>query len=386
MSLSARYLVISSALQRLHFLHLSMHAALSHYPSRDYDMMTSCLHCRLLLLMLWTALSATCAQAQLCSSKPVAMTVANAKDAAKLTTAAKCDNAIITVAWQGKIELADTIVVGNGTSLTVTGASAETAIIDGGNAVQLLDVWGQLTLMNLTLSNGDTTDFGGAIYNRVNSSVAIGGSVFTGHQASYGGAIFSDSKLTIFDSAFSNNFASKVGGAIYNDVDTTMTVSNTTFDSNTAGGGGGAFYAGDSSVSSIGSDSMFTNNSASIGGAVSTGTNSSLTISDCSFSMNHCAESGGAAYINLNSTATVSNTSFLNNTAEANGGAIYAANDSAIAINNNTTFTNNSADIGGAIYTAIDSVLTVSSSRFYANIAVSNGGGIDAYGTMKITD
>eukprot|EP00953_Heterococcus_sp_UTEX-ZZ885_P030620 16174-Heterococcus_DN1.PRE.1 len=93
----------------------------------------------LLLLMLWTALSVSCAQTQLCSSKPVAMTVADSKDAAKLAKAALCDNAIIKAVWQGNVQLAETIVVGNGTSLTVTGASAQKAIIDGGNAVQLFN-------------------------------------------------------------------------------------------------------------------------------------------------------------------------------------------------------------------------------------------------------
>eukprot|EP00953_Heterococcus_sp_UTEX-ZZ885_P017695 9900-Heterococcus_DN1.PRE.1 len=195
--------------------------------------------------MLWTVLTVSCAQAQLCSSKPVAVTVANAKDAAKLTTAAKCDNAIITAVWQGNVQLAQTIVVGNGTSLTVTGASAKTAIIDGVNAVQLFDVWGALKIMNLTLINGYTVDFGGAIYNRVNTRVAISGSVFTGHQASYGGAILSDfgSSLTITDCQFSNNFASDTGGAIYIEVNSTLTASNTNFDSNAAVTTAGAIYA-----------------------------------------------------------------------------------------------------------------------------------------------
>jgi fibronectin-binding autotransporter adhesin len=321
-------------------------------------MMTLCLYCRLLLLMLWTALSAICVQAQLCSSKPVTMTIAKAEDAAKLATAALCDNASITVAWQGNVQLADTIVVGNGTSLAVTGASAKTAIIDGGNAVQLFDVWGQLTLINLTLSNGNTTDFGGAIYNRVNSRVAISGSVFTGHQASYGGAICSDSEVTISDTAFSNNFASETGGAVYSEVNSTMAVSYANFDSNTAGGGGGALYAGNNSVCSISNNTVFTNNSAPIGGAVYTDTSSNLTLSDCVFQKNRCSDSGGAAYIGLDCTAIVSN----------------------------TTFTNNKADIGGAIYTDVGSVLTVSSSTFYANAAVSNGGGIDAFGTVDVTD
>jgi nitrous oxidase accessory protein NosD len=119
-------------------------------------------HRVLLLLVLWAALNA-CAHAQLCSLKPVAMTVASPKDAAKLAAAALCDNAIINAVWQGNMQLAETLVVGNGTSLTVTGTSAKTAVIDGSSRVQLFDVWGQLTFVNMTLTNGHTTKFGGAI-------------------------------------------------------------------------------------------------------------------------------------------------------------------------------------------------------------------------------
>jgi hypothetical protein len=133
--------------------------------------------------------------------KPVVFTVTNARDVARLTTAALCDNAIIKANWQGNIQLTDTIVVGNGTILTVSGASAKTTIIDGGNTVQLFDVWGELNLMNMTLSNGNTSFDGGAIFNRANTKVAASGSVFSGHQARFGGAILSEfnSSLTITD-------------------------------------------------------------------------------------------------------------------------------------------------------------------------------------------
>jgi hypothetical protein len=83
--------------------------------------------------MLLKALSVSCAQAQLHSFEPVALTVADSK-------AVLCDNAIITSVWQGQMQLADTVVMGNGTSLTVIRALAKTAIIDGGNAVQLFVV------------------------------------------------------------------------------------------------------------------------------------------------------------------------------------------------------------------------------------------------------
>eukprot|EP00953_Heterococcus_sp_UTEX-ZZ885_P003628 2472-Heterococcus_DN1.PRE.1 len=387
--------------------------------------------------MLWTALSVSCAQTQLCSSKPVAMTVADSKDAAKLAKAALCDNAIIKAVWQGNVQLAETIVVGNGTSLTVTGASAQKAIIDGGNAVQLFNVWGALTIMNLTLINGYTVDFGGAIYNRVNTRVAIGGSVFTGHQASYGGAICSDSKLTISNSAFSNNFASKVGGAIYNEVNTTMTVSNTTFDSNTAVTGAGTIFAGNNSACTISSNSVFTNNTAETGAAVMIGYNSGLSVTDSEFSGNHAVLEAGCIACSVNSTVSVTGCMFSNNIATGasviqidsavvhitaskfisnhapkGGGAILivsadssahisdshfshntAQQGAAVAVGSGATVTINSSEFsynmastgGGSLYTEIDTTLTVTNTRFHANSARENGGGILSYSNMAVT-
>jgi hypothetical protein len=97
-----------------------------------------------LLLVLWAAVHTAYAQTQLCSSKPVTFKVSNPKDAGDLAAAALCDNATVAAVWLGNIQLADTIVVGNGTSLTVAGASANTAVINGGNKVPLFIVWGQL--------------------------------------------------------------------------------------------------------------------------------------------------------------------------------------------------------------------------------------------------
>jgi hypothetical protein len=78
-----------------------------------------------LLVLVWTIFSTVCAQAQVCSSKPAVFKVSSAQDAAALSKAALCDDAVISAVWQGEVQLARTIVVGNGTTLTVTGASGK---------------------------------------------------------------------------------------------------------------------------------------------------------------------------------------------------------------------------------------------------------------------
>eukprot|EP00953_Heterococcus_sp_UTEX-ZZ885_P021340 11904-Heterococcus_DN1.PRE.1 len=330
-------------------------------------------HHRLLLLVLWAVLSATCAQTHLCSSRSVVLTVASPKDVAELAAAALCDNAVIRAVWQGNIQLAETIVIGNGTSVTVAGASAKTAVIGGGNKIQLFDVWGQLNLTNLTLSNGNTAYSGGAIYSRANTKVFISGSVFSGHRADYGGAILSDfnSSLTITDCQFSNNTCSRSGGAIYSYVNSMLSVFRAQFDGNTAVTGAGAIYAGNNSMCTISGNSTFTNNNASNGAAVYSDFNSTLSISSCEFSSNN--SSVGTVFSASDSTLTVTSSRFDSNTAAIGAGAIFADNKSVCTINS-SQFTNNSATFAAVVVTSYNSRLIIGASHFDRNSATKIGG------------
>eukprot|EP00953_Heterococcus_sp_UTEX-ZZ885_P035939 18536-Heterococcus_DN1.PRE.5 len=379
LSLSTRHLMISSTIAETAFrasFDVKRCSAISHTVT------VLCVHCRL-LLMLWTALSPTCVQAQLCSSNLLATTVATAKDAAKLATAALCDNAIITAAWQGNVPLAETLVVGNGTSLTVTGASAKTAIIDGGSAVQLFHVWGELNLINMTLTNG-YAEYGGAIFHRANTKVVINGSVFKGHEASYGGAISSDSNstLTITDCQFSDNKCSGDGGAIYCDMDSALMVSKTTFDSNTAEQSGGCVFSDLDSTVDV-TSCMFSNNTANLAPVMYLDS-AVVNIKVSQFIGNHALNGSGAVVIVADSSAHISSSSFSNNTAQS-GAAVVAGSGATITITSSQFSFNNASAGGGSVCTESDTALTVTNSTFTANAAV-NGGGIYASGNTAITD
>ncbi len=129
----------------------------------------------------------------------------------------------ITFSVSGTITLSSTlpnIVSGQGT-LTIDGGGNIT--ISGNNAVRVMWVnnGADLTLQNLTIANG-SADFGGGILN-------------------FG-------TLTITDSTFSGNSASRRGGAIATIGSGALTISNTLFENNTAAGttsfdGGGAIHA-----------------------------------------------------------------------------------------------------------------------------------------------
>jgi len=122
-------------------------------------------------------------------------------------------------------------------SLTIDG-TGHTIAINGLSAYQILSVNGfaTLTVNDLTIENG-TSDFGGGIYN--DGTLTVWNSTFLSNSAGFdGGAIDNDGTATITNSTFSLNTAAYNGGAI--DVDSgTVHVTNCTFSGNSATGFGG---------------------------------------------------------------------------------------------------------------------------------------------------
>eukprot|EP00953_Heterococcus_sp_UTEX-ZZ885_P013374 7643-Heterococcus_DN1.PRE.3 len=167
--------------------------------------------------LLWAAIHKAYAQTQLCSSEPVSLKVSNPKDAAKLAAAALCDNATFTAVWLGNMQLADTIVLGNGTSLTVARASAKAAVINGGNRVPLFIVSGQLAVVNITLTNGYSESCGGAVRVRLAAEVSMISTVFSNnYSANSSGAVALScgTTTTISGCSFINTAANDTGAAV----------------------------------------------------------------------------------------------------------------------------------------------------------------------------
>jgi autotransporter-associated beta strand protein len=136
-------------------------------------------------------------------------------------------------------------------SLTITGPTDSSIIIDGGGAVRPFFINGAFTftVSNLQLSNG-SGNFGGAISMGSSSSTLIASNcTFSGNTATTnnGGAISSPGISTISNSTFYGNTAS-FGGAI--SASGTATVTNSTFAGNTAtsSSGGGAIYVNTGTV------------------------------------------------------------------------------------------------------------------------------------------
>jgi len=136
-------------------------------------------------------------------------------------------------------------------------------------------IYNKAGLLNVTnssfVNNRSNLGFGGAIYNQYldddgiiyEAILNVTDTSFTGNQAEYGGAIFSNAPTdTITNSNFNNNSSTQEGGAIYNIYSLTLTNSN--FTNNSAGTKGGAIYiyGGNLNIKADAGTSTFTGNTA----------------------------------------------------------------------------------------------------------------------------
>ncbi len=123
----------------------------------------------------------------------------------------------------------------------VTIFGAPDVVVSGRYATQLIQNSGELTLENLTLANGKTSDSGGAIYNT--GALTLKGSTVRNSESPLGGAIYNGdgATLTVTDSKLLANYADSFGGAIYNAGELTIVSSQIT--DNRANESGGALYS-----------------------------------------------------------------------------------------------------------------------------------------------
>lgn len=193
-------------------------------------------------------------------------------------------------------------------SITLIGKSKENTIIDCESMERLftMNANSKLTLINLTLTNGNSTDNGGLIHNE-------------------GGEITIKNCMLINSQAYAN------GGVIYNNFGT-LNIENTCFINNSAHQYGGVLYTiGQSNIK----NSNFTQNllraKEGVGGCIAS--NGKLNLDGCIFSKNFAVYSA-AALLNLGN-ATINNCRFENLTTNYTAGAISNHN---YALINNSYF------------------------------------------------
>ena len=239
------------------------------------------------------------------------------------------------------------------------------------------------------LSNGN----GGAVGIHKNTAfTTLGSTTFTtvkfkeNTADGNGGAIFAEAeKLAINKNDFKNNKAKGYGGAIFITQSSELDVKDSVFTENHATKSGGAIASGTSSKSMTITSTRFINNAADgDGGAI--GNFKGLAVKDSYFEDNKAQQSGthegtpiggGAIALGAESTTTIANTTFKNNTSGTNGGAIATrqaahADNNAAKLDIAATFIGNKAQQGGAIYNS-----------FYTDNGLGKGAGVTVTGTFS---
>lgn len=260
-----------------------------------------------------------------------------------------------------------------------------------------------LTVSQSKFTGNSAVNYGGALY-LTDTSAVIENSEFTTNvvtaDASMGGAIYTDGKLEISNTNFTENSAKKYGGAIAGTVDGKgdVTITGGTFSKNTAGAGGAIALWSDGSSNNAASltinGTKFEGNSADRkGGAIvflqnHTGNEkkAEATIESASFTGNEAGESGGALHLEYVG-ATISNSSFTGNSAGSNGGAIYVAANASLTLKGDNTFSGNTAnEVGNDIYNAGSLVIAdgVTSAQSGIELGANGSLTISAAGTLVI--
>ncbi|MBN1121924.1 MAG: hypothetical protein JXJ17_12655, partial [Anaerolineae bacterium] len=282
----------------------------------------------------------------------------------------------------------DITIEGDGHTLTRDGSAPNFRFL-------YVDAAGDLTLNNVTISNGRSNVDGGAIYNN-GGALTISRSTLDGnYTGDDGGAIYNNGgTVTIEYSTISNNEAptsAGFSGALDNRVGGMMTISYSILSGNRAGNGGGAIYSDTNNPTLTIIGSTLDGNTADWGGGIqcSAGT---CTISGSTFSNNTGTTSsgGGGLRVSTNGTAVVTNSTITGNTSANNGGGIYVAG---VLTLRHVTLAGNSAPTGANLYRDSGSTVNVASSIIADPVSggncsgaiTDNGGNLEAESSGSYT-
>ena len=231
-------------------------------------------------------------------------------------------------------------------------------------------------VINCIFTNNVATESAGALGWERKGNGNIEKCTFTNNDAPIGGAIYQNSatNVSILNSIFESNTASKDGGAIYWDNGTegkfsiyadNENITNCLFENNKAQEGGAIYFTDNNGIII---ESNFTNNTANkesgYSGAIFFEGNN-LNINQSEFS-NNSAYGEGAIYA-IGETVTISNSRFENNKAKSGIVAISADN----SLIDECEFINNSAEVYVGVFNA-DGTMTISNSYFANNTAESS--------------
>ena len=262
---------------------------------------------------------------------------------------------------------------------------------------------GSLDVFNTTFTgNTAYSGSGGALaVQNMWRAVTICGCNFTNNQAdTAGGALFSSSSLSIYQTTFLNNSVNSLGqrfpfynppprylgGAVFvADTNSSITVSKSSFIHNTvlsADGKGGAIYSDEKQVNVSITDSLFSHNVAAYCGAIDfDGYHQNVKLSSSLFTYNAALngtrfndDNGGGVACLRKASITVTGSSFSDNSAAGNAG-VFAVDESELFVEK-SVFNNNTAEASGGVIATefFHTKLSIRHTVFTNNEAGSEGG------------
>jgi CSLREA domain-containing protein len=313
------------------------------------------------------------------------------------------------------------------TSITILGAGADITIIDAGNPLpgadptakgmdRLIEVHptaGNVTIKDVTLRDGFTTDDGGALQNwssglllleriKVLNSYAggSGGGINNANPAFYEWATAplnspKSGRIEIRNSALSGNAAGDSGAAVNNTAMGMVSILAGTQVVNNPG----AMIPDPAQVIDpldpepieyVPAPGVYDPGAGAIGNQGAENSVGTVLIADSTVSGNFASHPGAGAYNGGSGTLTVQNSTFSDNNTEADGGGLYA-NGGKVTVTN-STFSENVAANGAGLSSSgsVDSIglrpnFTISGSTITGNEAHASGGGMYIGGEATLT-
>ena len=269
--------------------------------------------------------------------------------------------------------------------LTLTGQGMTATIIsgldvNGVDTTRILNIDSvDATIRNLTLTNGETNESGGAVLISGGTSDFYQVRIKDSNAGSDGGAIHAtNGQVNIHDSEILNNESGNAGGAVYLTLTATGVVSDSRFEGNIAGTESGAIH----SIANLNiSNSEFIDNTAvDNGGAIS-----SIAFADISFSefLNNESLAGSGGAIANYATLQLQTSYFFDNDSALDGGAIYS--ESTVNVTDSTFHMNSAINDGGAIAGVLSGSVIANNTTFYLNDTGVNGGAVALKGFTTLS-
>lgn len=166
-----------------------------------------------------------------------------------------------------------TLVIEADAEVTISGAGAETTIIEGEAKARIFEVeeFGSLTIDGVTVTNGGDEENGGALFVSPLAGLIVDDSTITENTATYGGGIYGEylANIQVVGSTIDENVAESEGGGIFGEDGSYVSVKESKITKNRAHYDGGGIASDPESVVLV-EKSTVADNGAEYGGGIET--------------------------------------------------------------------------------------------------------------------